>query len=109
MRRILALTLLLACAADGGDEAKTPLLIYREPDPSTRKEIETKLISQEGIGSSTQAARVRARARLTEIGAWAVPYLRREVERAMGERVPMNATMVLARILDPDALPEIRG
>ena len=107
-RALLLLLLLLPCAVGLGEEGKAPLLIFREPDTTTAKEIENKLISQEGIGASQRKPRQDARRQLEEIGAWSVPYLQGEVERSVGERVPMNAIMVLARILDPVALPQIR-
>ena len=111
MLRRAILLLLLPCAAGLGDEAddaKAPLLIFREPDEITAREIENKWISQEGIGASDRRARRQARANLREVGAWSVPYLQGQVEKMMGERVPMNSIMVLARILDPVALPQIR-
>ena len=109
-RALLLLLLLLPCAAGLGDEveeAKAPLLIFREPDKLTVRDLK-KWISQEGIGASDRTERREARAHLMEVGAWSVPSLQREVERSVGERVPMNAIMVLARILDPAALPQIR-
>lgn len=107
-RALLLLLLLLPCAVGLGEEGKAPLLIFREPDATTAREIENKLISQEGIGASKRKPRQDARRQLEEIGAWSVPYLQGAVERSVAERVPMNAIMVLARILDPVALPQIR-
>jgi HEAT repeat protein len=108
--RRAVLLLLLPCAAGLGDEveeAKAPLLIFREPDSDTARDIK-KWISQEGIGASDRNERREARAHLLEVGAWSVPSLQKEVERSVGERVPMNSIMVLARIFDPAALPQIR-
>ena len=98
----------LLCTPGLARDGRPPLLIFREPDRRTAREIDHELVDPKGIGSSTRAKRTEARARLIEIGAWTVPFLSRAVAEGDGVRIPMNAIMVLARIGDPQCLPKLR-
>jgi HEAT repeat protein len=110
VRAAIGLLLLVTFVA-AGDVAR-PLVFFRKPDKKTEKWIKSDLISGNGIGAGTVDMRSRARAELEVLDAWAVPYL---AEALYGRRkdgahtVRMNAAATLARILDPRALPELRG
>ncbi len=114
--RLLPACLLLAVAcapgARGDGEGGAPLMLFKEPDPETRRRITDDLISNNGIGAATSDVRTLQRAELRRIGYWAVPFLKDVVygpKSVKGVRIPMNAIMVLARILDLRALPELRA
>ena len=116
MRAGLILVLLIPLVSDSpvraDDEAATPLIFFRKPDKSTEKWIEGDLISGNGLGAGTRDQRALARAKLIVLDAWAVPYLAgalygRDAPKA--HTIRMNAAATLARILDPRALPALRG
>jgi len=112
----LILVLLIPLVSDSpvqaDDEAATPLIFFRKPDKGTEKWIEGDLISGNGLGAGTRDQRALARAKLIVLDAWAVPYL---ADALYGRSSPkahtirMNAAATLARILDPRALPALRG
>jgi len=110
--RVLLLMLLLSCPLVAGEDAgPAPHVIFRTPDQDTARAIKV-LLSSNGIGSSTRDVRSAAREGLREIGRWSVAPLRLTIDRkkrVKGVRVPMNAIMTLARILDPDCLLELRA
>ncbi len=98
--------------ARGDGEGGAPLMLFKEPDSETRRRITDELISHNGIGAATSDMRTLKRAELRRIGYWSVPFLKEVVygpKSVKGVRIPMNAIMVLARILDLRALPELRG
>ncbi|MHC4937610.1 MAG: HEAT repeat domain-containing protein [Planctomycetota bacterium] len=110
MRPVLGILLLAAFVA-AGDVAR-PLVFFRSPDKKTEKWIKNELISGNGIGAGTVRARSLARAELEVLDAWAVPYLGEALygrKKVRAHTVRMNAAATLARILDPRALPELRG
>jgi len=94
------------------DDDATPLIFFRKPDRATDRLIRDDLISGNGIGAGTRDKRAAARCKLIVIDAWAVPYLAEALHgrRKQGDAmVRMNAAATLARILDPRALPQLRG
>lgn len=111
--RILVLLPLLLAGPAVGQEAETPLIFFRDPDPKTQKRIEDELISGrgEGLASGTRDKRSAARRELVGIGPWTVPYLNAAIWGRKSDRnntIRRNAVMALARILDPRCLPELR-
>jgi HEAT repeat protein len=99
-------------ALGADDKAATPLIFFRKPDSGTEKLIRNELIGGNGIGAGTRDKRAEARRRLIVIDAWAVPYLAEALygRKARGAHtIRMNAAATLSRILDPRALPELRG
>ena len=116
MRAGLILVLLVPLVSDSAvqanDEAATPLIFFRKPDRGTEKEIEGELISGNGLGGGTRDQRALARAKLIVLDAWAVPYLSDALfgrKERPAHTIRMNAAAALARILDPRALPALRG
>jgi len=110
VRPALVLTLLAALVV--AQDVARPLVFFRKPDKKTEKWIEKKLISGNGIGAGTADQRSLSRAELEVLDAWAVPYLATALygKKAAGAHtVRMNAAATLGRILDPRALPELRG
>jgi len=108
----LLATVAFAPGVRGDGEGGAPLMLFKEPDPETRRRITDDLISNNGIGAATSGVRTEQRAVLRQIGYWSVPFLKDVVhgpKSVKGVRIPMNAIMVLARILDLRALPELRG
>jgi len=104
--------MVLSCPGWGADDSTTPLIFFRKPDRATEKLIRNDLIRGNGIGAGTRDQRALARSKLIVIDAWAVPYLAEALHgrNAQGDAlVRMNAAATLARILDPRALPELRG
>jgi len=111
-RALVAVVALLWAAPSPAEEAKTPLLILREPDPRTAREIEDLLSARGGLQDSDYEERAKARAHLAAIGPWAVPFLCETVagrKAARSARVRMNAVLALARIRDPRCLPALRS
>jgi len=105
-----ALTVLLLGVALAGDDVRAPLIFFRKPDKETAREIDG-YISNNGLGASTRKARTKARFKLRKIGAWSVPPLMATIagrERLKDVRIPMNATMTLARVLDPQCIPALQ-
>jgi HEAT repeat protein len=105
-----ALTALCLGVAFAGDDVRAPLIFFRKPDRETAREIEG-YISNNGLGASTRKSRTRARRELRKIGAWSVPPLTATIagrKRLKDIRIPMNATMTLARILDPQCVPALQ-
>jgi HEAT repeat protein len=110
VRAAIGLLLLVTFVA-AGDVAR-PLVFFRKPDKKTEKWIQNDLIGGDGIGAGTMDTRSRARAELEVLDAWAVPYLAEALygrKKDGAHTVRMNAAATLARILDPRALPELRG
>ena len=109
MRSLLAFSLLIVATAALAGDAVSPPIVFTKPDIESKREIED-LVGNNGIGSGTREARSAARRRLHDIGRWTVPPLRKLAVKAnAGSRVPMNAIMALARIGDPECLPDLRG
>lgn len=107
MRSLLAVSLLIVVAFAG--DSVSPPIVFTKPDLATKRDIDD-LVGNNGIGSGTREARTEARRKLYVIGRWTVPPLRKlAVKTNIGTRVPMNAIMTLARIGDPECLPDLRG
>ena len=110
MRLFVPLALLLLAPGGLAEEDDVPLVFFRQPDRQTKKEI-VHAVSSKGLGSGTRAVRRQSRARLVEIGPWAVPFLSEALtKRTTGaSRVRMNAAITLAWIRDRAAVPALNA
>jgi HEAT repeat protein len=101
--RFFPLLALLLLAPGSLAEDDVPLIFFRQPDRRTKKDI-VHAVSSKGLGS-TRAVRRQSRARLVEIGPWAVPFLAEALTRGTeNARVRMNAAITMAWIRDPAAV-----
>jgi HEAT repeat protein len=106
-RVFLPLALLLLAPGGRAEDEDPPLIFFRQPDRQTRKEI-VHAVSSKGLGSSTREVRRQTRARLVEIGPWAVPFLSATLTTGTENiRVRMNAAITLAWIRDRTAIPAL--
>jgi HEAT repeat protein len=107
-RFFLPLALFLLAPGGLAEDPEVPLVFFRQPDRQTRKEI-VHAVSSKGLGSGTRKVRRQSRARLVEIGPWAVPFLSQALnKRTVDMRVRMNAAITLAWIKDRAGLAALR-
>ena len=110
MRLFVPLALLLLAPGGLAEENDVPLVFFRQPDRQTRKEI-LHAVSSKGLGAGPRKVRRQSRARLVEIGPWAVPFLSEALmKRSTGAmRVRMNAAITLTWIRDRAAVPALNA
>jgi HEAT repeat protein len=107
VRRLAFLGFLVAVSPGlRAEQPETPLLIFRDPDPATEKEIRD-LVTEKRLGGRDQ--RRPARERLAWIGPWAVPHLATALAKESSARIRMNAVIALMLVRDPRALPALRA
>jgi HEAT repeat protein len=111
-RWALLAALLAASPGLRAQEAETPFLVFREPDPETEKEITRELITPKALGDHTPQRRREVRERLaSEIGPWSVRFLGGALagrKRHSSARIRMNAAITLAMLSDPRGLDALR-
>lgn len=110
MRRPLVFLALFSLPAGlRAQEAETPILIFREADAETAREITRDLITSKGLGDNVPRKRLEARERLARIGPWSVPFLADTLAGGRGSsRIRMNAALSLAILRDPRGLDALR-
>lgn len=114
MRRCAFLLALLAGSAglSAEEEALTPFLVFREPDPATKKRIQRDLITEKQLAGRVPDVRRATREELAAIGPWCVPFLADALygrARQSSARIRLNAVIALALIRDPRGLDALRG